>query len=310
MSFEDNKKIADIFHRSAQLLELQGADPYRVQAYRRAATLLANLNVDVRELWQRGGRDGLETVPSIGTSLAAHIEEILTSGHCRMLDRLEGHANPEDLFQLLPGGGAVLAHRIHETLHIDSLEEVEAAAFDSRLAKVPGIGAKRAAEIQTFLAERLGSSTRRGARSRPASSRHPGHQSPSIAILLSIDQQYRKAVEQKTLPLITPRRYNATHSAWLPVWHTRAEGWSFTALYSNTSTAHRMGKTRDWVVLVAEKDGHEEQFTVVTEYRGDLEGLRVVRGLEEQCRLHYARPLAPDIETIHELARDDQESVI
>ena len=50
-----------------------------------------------------------------------------------------------------------------------------------------------------------------------------------------------------------------------------------------------MDKTRDWVVLYWEHDGHEDQATVVTEYRGPLTGRRVVRGRERECLAHWAR---------------------
>ncbi|HEX6865060.1 MAG TPA: DNA-binding protein, partial [Thermoanaerobaculia bacterium] len=85
--------------------------------------------------------------------------------------------------------------------------------------------------------------------------------------------------------------------AWLPVLHTErgSEGsrWRFTALFSNTARAHDLGKTHDWVVIYV-YDGHhrEEQHTVVTETRGPLAGLRVVRGREAECRAFYAQRTA------------------
>ena len=53
-------------------------------------------------------------------------------------------------------------------------------------------------------------------------------------------------------------------------------------MYSNTARAHALGKTDDWVVVYAERDGHEERATVVTETRGPLAGRRVVRGRERE----------------------------
>ncbi len=57
---------------------------------------------------------------------------------------------------------------------------------------------------------------------------------------------------------------------------------------SNTARAHELGTTRDWVVLYVEKDGREEQCTVVTESHGPLAGMRVVRGREDESRAWYA----------------------
>jgi hypothetical protein len=300
MSFPNNEHIAELFRDTARLLEEQGDDPYRIEAYRRGSRLLTRLHVDVGELWERGGRDGLETLPGIGSSLAAAIEEILETGHCRTHDRLSGRVNPEDLFRKLPGIGEVLAGRIHENLHIESLEELEAAAHDGRLAGVHGVGARKAAIIADLLAQRLGRSARRAARARPDHTRHPEGEIPPLAMLLDVDRIYRDKAERGTLHLIAPHRFNPSGAAWLPVWHTHRDGWSITALFSNTARAHQLGKTRDWVVIVAEKNGHEEQFTVVTEYKGELSGLRVVRGMEEECHEHYASPLATDVAVVHD----------
>ena len=82
----------------------------------------------------------------------------------------------------------------------------------------------------------------------------------------------------------TPRRFNPERRAWLPVLHTERDGWSCTALYSNTARAHELGTTRDWVIVYYERDGDEDQCTVVTERHGPLAGRRVVRGREAECR--------------------------
>jgi hypothetical protein len=86
---------------------------------------------------------------------------------------------------------------------------------------------------------------------------------------------------------IAPKRFNPQGEAWLPVLNAKREGWSFTALYSNTATAHRLGKTHDWVVIYYEKAGGQRQGTVVTAEWGRLAGERVVRGRERECREHY-----------------------
>jgi hypothetical protein len=60
----------------------------------------------------------------------------------------------------------------------------------------------------------------------------------------------------------------------------------FSVLFSNTPQAHKLGKTRDWVVIYYERDGIEHQNTVVTETGGSLQGKRVVHGREAE-NLHY-----------------------
>ena len=116
---------------------------------------------------------------------------------------------------------------------------------------------------------------------------------PAVATLLEVDREYRRKAAAGQLQKIAPRRFNPEHEAWLPVLHARREGWHFTALYSNTERAHDLHRTHDWVVIFYD-DG---QCTVVTEYRGALKGMRVVRGREPECLKHYRElPLEPSLE--------------
>lgn len=105
-----------------------------------------------------------------------------------------------------------------------------------------------------------------------------------MELLLDIDRAYREAVASGTLHKIAPRRFNPAHEAWLPIMHGERLGWTFTAMFSNTELAHRLGRTDDWVIIYFhEDDGPEGQATVVTEHRGRLRGQRVVRGREREC---------------------------
>jgi hypothetical protein len=106
---------------------------------------------------------------------------------------------------------------------------------------------------------------------------------PAVATLLEVDREYRSKAAAGQLQRIAPRRFNPEHEAWLPVLHSRRDGRHFTALYSNTERAHDVHRTHDWVVIFHD-DG---QCTVVTEYRGALKGMRVVRGREPECLKHY-----------------------
>ena len=60
--------------------------------------------------------------------------EMVTTGRWSQLERLQGAVQPEQLFQTLPGIGPELAARIHEALHVDTLEALELAAHDGSLA--------------------------------------------------------------------------------------------------------------------------------------------------------------------------------
>jgi putative hydrolase len=93
--------------------------------------------------------------------------------------------------------------------------------------------------------------------------------------------RYRERAEQ--LPKIAPRRFNPAGERWLPVLHTERGRWRFTALHSNTPLAHRLGPTRDWVVVYFHQDHTPEgQRTIVTETHGPLAGRRVIRGREAE----------------------------
>ncbi len=269
-----NRQAAEIFRECAGILQHQAANPFRVNAYVRAANVLDALQDDVRELLDREGTDGLVKLPGIGEGLAAAIDEIARTGRLSQLDRLRGEASPEALFQTLPGVGRKLAEDIHETLHVDSLEALENAAHDGSLLTVPGIGERRAAAIRAGLVAMLG-------RGRPRRRRHG--RLPAVRLLLEIDAEYRRQAAAGELPKIAPKRFNPEGKAWLPILHAEREGWHFTALFSNTARAHELGRTDDWVVIYFYDDDHQEgQCTVVTETRGPREGERVVRGREDE----------------------------
>ena len=271
---ELNARIAERLREAADLLELQQANPFRVNAYRRAADTVAALPRDVRGILAAEGVDGLVALPGIGQALAAAIEEMARTGRWLQLDRLRGVAGPEQRLRTVPGIGPSLAHRLHEVLGTDTLEALEIAAHDGRLERVPGIGPRRAAMIRASLAAML------QRRLRPLAV--PGRE-PPVAMLLDVDREYRERAAAGTLRTIAPRRFNPAGEAWLPILHTQRGRWHFTVLFSNTARAHELDRVRDWVVIYFHTDDAPEgQRTVVTEARGPRAGQRVVRGRETE----------------------------
>lgn len=204
-----------------------------------------------------------------------------------MRDRLVGEVCPERLLASVPGVGPTLARRIHYQLDVSTLEDLELAANDGRLARVNGFGARRVAAVRELLDAKL---RRARPRIKPAVHRERADPPPSVARLLALDARYRARAERGELPLLEPRGCAPEQDTWLPVLHAVAGAVQYTALYSNTELAHRLGKSRDWVVLHVGGDGREREqpFTVVTETSGELRGKRVVRGREAECREHYA----------------------
>lgn len=215
------QEIADRLREAATLLEQQGANPFRVGAYRRAADTLATLSRDLRELVASEGVDGLTALPGIGTGIARAVYELVATGRWSQLERLRGTLDPVQLFQAVPGLGAGLAQRIHDTLQIDTLEALEVAAHDGRLEQVPGIGPRRAAALRASLDSMLGRTPRL---------RRGSADGPPVALLLEVDHDYREQAEAGRLPTIAPRRFNPEGKAWLPVLHASRGGWHFTAM--------------------------------------------------------------------------------
>jgi len=277
----ENRILADRFDEIARLLDDQGANPFRVQAYRRAADTLRGLAEPVSAVLERDGLAGLDRLPGIGEALARMIADHVATGRLPLLDQLRGATDPVALLRTVPALGPRLAKRLHDELGIDSLEELELAAHDGRLERFDGFGPKRLAAIRESLAARL---------ARVRRPRAPEQlDRPDVEELLAVDAEYRQGARAGTLRKITPRRFNPHRQAWLPVLHARREQWDYTALYSNTARAHELGKTRDWVVIYYQSDGRAGQCTVVTAAFGPLRDRRVVRGREPECEAYYAR---------------------
>jgi len=278
-----NREIAARFDEVAHLLAEQDASAYRVAAYRRGAETLRELSQPVSDILRTEGLAGLERLPAIGPVLARAIQAFVERGRLPMLDRLRGETDAVTLLASVPGIGDRLAGHLHHDLGIDSLEALEAAAYDGRLERTAWIGDKRLAAIRDSLARRL-------ARVRPpqlASADLRPDSGPAIGDVLAVDREYRRRAGEGSLRTIAPRRFNPEHKAWLPILHTRRGGRDYTALFSNTERAHELGRTRDWVVLYVDGSGGEQRYTVVTAWQGPLRSRRVVRGHERECVEYY-----------------------
>jgi len=273
----DNRTIAQRLREYADYLDSQEMSVHRVRAYRRAVETVLGLEQPLAEIYQTQGRDGLEALPGIGPHLSFTLESLLRDGEFRTLGTDGGRVDPERLLLSVPGVGPRLARQLHDDLGVSTLEGLEMAAHDGRLARV-GVGPKRLRGIIDALAGRLTRSRRP----------EPVAGEPSVADLLAVDAEYRTRAQQQSLRRLTPRRFNPEQRAWLPIYQTDRGDWFYRALYSNTALAHRLNMTHDWVVIYFSDGTISGQRTVVTESRGDLRGRRVVRGRERECREHYA----------------------
>jgi DNA polymerase (family 10) len=154
-----NADIATIFATYADLLEIGGANPFRVRAYRRAAMTIDNLPHSMAEMVQAG--EDLSKLPGIGKELAAKIAEIVETGHLHNLDELE-KSIPGELARIvaLPGIGPKRVGVLHDELGIETLEQLEAAAKAGRISTLRGFGAKTERRILEALAHHAGAETR------------------------------------------------------------------------------------------------------------------------------------------------------
>lgn len=277
-----NQDIASVLDDIAELLEIQHANPHKIRVYRKGADLVLKQEDPVAGIVFSGDGEALQAMPGIGERLAGLIEEYVKTGKSQLLQRLRGEVAPEDVFEQVPGIGHELAERIVRELDVKTLEELEQAAHDGRLARVEGFGRRRVEALQMTLAGILSGFARRRVQRMAPKPEIKVPLQPSVALLLEVDIEYRRKAAAGELKKITPKRFNPTNEAWLPVYHTEKGEWSFTALFSNTARAHDLGKTNDWVVIFYEKGGLEGQATVVTETQGPMTGKRVVRGREAE----------------------------
>ncbi|RKH27776.1 DNA-binding protein [Corallococcus praedator] len=286
VEWKNNIDIADALERVADLLDTQDAMPYRVGAYRKAAATIATWPDSVAQVLAAGGEAGLRELPGVGKSIAAAVAELVRTGRMDLLERLEGQTSPEGLLASVPGIGPELAKRIHEALDITTLEALELAAHDGRLERVEGFGPRRAEQVRELLAARLERNRRE--REQARSHVHEDVPRPPVGLMLKVDADYRRRAADGELRRIAPKRFNPSGEAWLPVMRERVDGWNMRALFSNTALAHRQKTTHDWVVIYYEQDDLRGQGTVVTAHGGPMDGRRVVKGREDECRAYYA----------------------
>ena len=137
----ENRDIARLFDRVADLLEIQGANMFRVRAYRNASLTITELATPLESLAGKDNGKALQQLPGIGRDLAEKIVTIVRTGTLPLLAEL-ARETPESLITLMhvPGLGPKRAKLIHDALGVETIDQLEAAARAGRLAKVRGLG--------------------------------------------------------------------------------------------------------------------------------------------------------------------------
>jgi DNA polymerase (family 10) len=142
----DNPEIARTLEEVADILEIQNANPFRIRAYRNAVRTVETVTVPLRR-WVEEKRP-LTDLPGIGKEMANHIREMVETGTLGFRDELLAEV-PRSLIELmrLPALGPKKAKKIYDELKINSVDELEAAAREGRIANLPGFGSKSQEKI-------------------------------------------------------------------------------------------------------------------------------------------------------------------
>ena len=150
-----NRNVADRLDEATALLQGRGADPYRVETYRRAATAVRQWPEPVAQVYRRHDLKGLEALPGVGPRIAEVIRQVVVEGRLPMIVKVRKASDPENVLASVRGISRRLAHRLHSELGLNTLRDLEAAARDGRLATIAGFGEKRLAGIRDSLVYRL-----------------------------------------------------------------------------------------------------------------------------------------------------------
>src|SRR5918999_4364817 len=148
--YMDKKAVASVLEQIAAFLELKSENPFRIRAFRTAARSLVGFSGDLRQSLEDGS---LASTKGIGPATLQIVAEMVRTGRATMLEELREQI-PAGLVEMLEisGLGVAKIRQIHEVLGIDSLPELEAAAHDGRLAKLPRFGARTSENILKSIA--------------------------------------------------------------------------------------------------------------------------------------------------------------
>ena len=149
-----NAEIAAALNEIADLLDIEGANPFRIRAYRNAARTLSEVGRSVAAMAARPA--DLDALPGIGPDLARKISEIASSGSCTLLERLR-KALPPGITELLkvPALGPKRVRLLYHDLGVQTLEQLHRAAQEGRVQAIAGFGAKTQQAILEATAARL-----------------------------------------------------------------------------------------------------------------------------------------------------------
>lgn len=141
-----NTAIAKVFQDIADLLELKGENVFKIRAYQRAARAIEHLPKEMEIMLEEG--EDLKGIPGVGEAIAKKTTELITTGKLGYYENLKAEF-PEGITSLLeiPGIGPKTAKRLSSELEIKSVEELEQAVRQGKVAKLFRLGDKTADNI-------------------------------------------------------------------------------------------------------------------------------------------------------------------
>ena len=145
-----NAEIAAMLDRLADLLEIEGENPFKVRAYRNAALTVQGLSRSIADMVKAG--ETLTELPGIGDAIAKKLTEIVQTGHFTKLEQESRHI-PATLTDLLkiPSLGPKRVHILFDKLKIKDEQDLESAVQNGKVRELDGFGAKTELKIREYL---------------------------------------------------------------------------------------------------------------------------------------------------------------
>jgi len=136
----NNQDIANIFYRIAEILEIQGENPFKIRAYIKAAQTVESYTKELSEIKDT---EELKELPGIGEKIALKIKEIVETGRLEMYEKLK-KSEFASLIALLdvPGMGPKHVRLVYDKFGIKTIDQLEKAARRGKLRDLPGLGEK------------------------------------------------------------------------------------------------------------------------------------------------------------------------
>ncbi len=143
----NNKRIAEIFYKMAEIFEIKDS-VWEARAYQKAARNIETVSRDISDIYKSGGKESLMELPGVGKAIAEKIEQFLLTGKIKKYDEIT-KTIPSGLIEMLeiPGMGPKKISRLYKELKIDSIEKLEKAANSEKIRSLEGFGEKSEKDI-------------------------------------------------------------------------------------------------------------------------------------------------------------------